>query len=253
VLADTIGLQIVAPPGDWRERGDMNPQGTARFRASIVARARFVEDLVAEEVRAGIGQYVILGAGLDTYAQRNADSTARLRVFEVDQPDAQAWKRDRLVELGLPTPSWLSFVPIYFESEWSWADLVAAGFDPNERAIVSSMGVSMYLTREAIAESLRRVASLASGSKLVMTFLLPFEFLDERDRPLLEAAERGARASGTPFLSLLAPDEINELVRASGFRKVEQVSTADLGERYFQGRSDGLESATGEVIVVATN
>src|SRR6476660_2940673 len=109
VLEDEIGLRLAAPDVDWRDRPDMNAQLTAPFRASIVARARFIEDLVTEQVRQGVGQYVILGAGLDTFAQRRPETASRLRIFEVDQPDHQAWKQQRLIELGDGIPHGLRF------------------------------------------------------------------------------------------------------------------------------------------------
>src|SRR5580698_791087 len=113
VLADKLGLALADPDDDWRRRPDMDPRGTQQFRASIVARARFIEDLVADEVERGVGQYVILGAGLDTFAQRRPELAQRSRVFEVDRPGPQAWKRQRLDELGLASPT---FVPVDFEA-----------------------------------------------------------------------------------------------------------------------------------------
>ena len=209
VLEDVVGLQLVAPDDDWRDRPDMDPVGTRGFRAAIVARARFIEDLVAEQAAAGVTQYVILGAGLDTLAERRPELGARLRIFEVDQPGTQAWKRRRLVELGFGVPDWLRLVPIDFETGESWWDgLAAAGFDPGRPAVVASTGVSMYLTKDATAATLRQLAALAPGSTLAMTFLLPAELVDEADRPGLEASTRGARASGTPFVSFYTPDEM---------------------------------------------
>ncbi len=164
VLEDLVGLQLADPDDGWRDRGDMHPDGTRGFRASIVARARFIEDLVAEQVAAGVTQYVLLGAGLDTLAERRPDLGAHLRIFEVDQPGTQAWKRRRLLELGLGVPDWLQLVPIDFETGESWWDgLVGAGFDPGRPAVVASTGVSMYLTREATAATLHQLAALAPG------------------------------------------------------------------------------------------
>lgn len=117
VLEDEVGLQLTAPDENWRHRPDMDPQFTKRFRASIVARARFIEDLVIEQEGQGVRQYVILGAGLDTFAQRRPDVAPRLRIFEVDQPGPQEWKRRRLVELGFGIPEWLKLVPVDFEAE----------------------------------------------------------------------------------------------------------------------------------------
>jgi len=111
VLDDRIGLQLAAPDPDWRRRPDMNEYATPGVRASIVARARFIEDLVTEQADHGVGQYVLLGAGLDTFAQRRPEVASRLTIFEVDQPGPQAWKRQRLVELGFGIPEWLRMVP----------------------------------------------------------------------------------------------------------------------------------------------
>src|SRR5205809_2055723 len=116
VLEDELGLRLVAPGDSWRRRPDMDPQATSGYRAGIVARARFIEDLVTEQAGHGVAQYVILGAGLDTFAQRRPEIASHLRVFEVDQPGPQAWKRQRLIELGFATPEWLRRVPLYFEA-----------------------------------------------------------------------------------------------------------------------------------------
>lgn len=254
VLEDEVGLKLLAPGPDWRERGDMDPQFTRPFRASIVARARFIEDMVIEHADRGVQQYVILGAGLDSFAQRRPDIASRLRIFEVDQPKPQAWKRQRLVELGYGVPDWLRFVPVDFEARESWqAALVAAGFDVQRPAIVVSTGVSMYLSKEANAATLRQVADLAPGSMLAMTFLLPLEMADPAIRPGLEMAEKGARASGTPFISFFTPEEIQALARQSGFQQAQHISAAALTDRYFAGRSDGLRPpANAEELLVAT-
>ena len=254
VLEDEIGLKLLAPDEGWRSRGDMDPQFTRPFRASIVARARFIEDLVVKETGRGLGQYVILGAGLDSFAQRRPEIASRLRVFEVDQPGPKAWKRQRLIELGFGVPDWLRFVPVDFEAGEAWRDrLVTAGFDDSKPAIVVSTGVSMYLTREANAATLRQVAALAPQSTLAMTFLLPLELADPEVRPGLEMAEKGARASGTPFLSFLTPPEIVALAHEAGFKDARHVSAADLTRRYFASRTDDLRPPNNaEELLVAT-
>ncbi len=192
VLEDVVGLALAAPSDDWRSRPDMDPQGTRGFRAAIVARARFIEDLVTSQAANGVSQYVLLGAGLDTFAQRRADLAGRMRVFEIDQPAAQAWKRQRLTDLGYGIPGWLRFVAVDFELDNDWyARLAEAGFDAAEPAVVSSTGVSMYLTKDATRQVLDRMAHFKGGSTLVMTFMLPPELLDAADRPGLEAATKG--------------------------------------------------------------
>jgi methyltransferase (TIGR00027 family) len=253
VLADSVGLALLAPPESWRERGDMHPQGTRGYRASIVARARFIEDLVQEQAGKGVGQYVLLGAGLDSFAQRRPELASKLQVFEVDQPGPQAWKERRLLELGLGKPAWLHFVPVNFESGPSWRQgLAQAGFDAARPAVVSSTGVTMYLSQDAILAMLREVTGLAPGSTLAVTFLLPLELVDAAERPAYERVLAGARASGTPFVSLLRPQEMLALGREAGFREVRHVGTGDLVQRYFTGRSDGLKPSMGESFLIAT-
>lgn len=255
VFVDEIGLRLAAPDDDWRRRPDMDPHGTSPFRASILARARFIEDLVVEQAGHGVGQYVILGAGLDTFAQRRPEIASHMLVFEVDRPGPQTWKRQRLIELGFGVPDWLRLAPVDFEAgdDW-WQRLASAGFDAARPAVVASTGVSMYLTRDAIAATLRQAAALAPGSTFAMTFLLPLEFADPDVRPWLERAEKGARASGTPFLSFFTPSEMLTLAREAGFREVQHVSAATLTRRYFAGRTDGLRPPNNaeELLVAAT-
>jgi len=240
VFEDEIGLKLAAPDEGWQSRPDMSPF-TRPFRASIVARARFVEDLVMEQAARGVEQYVILGAGLDTFAQRRPAIASRMRVFEIDQPGPQEWKRQRLIELGFGIPSYLKLVPVDFEAGDAWWDrLVASGFDSKRPAIVASTGVSMYLSKDAIMATLRHVAALAVGSTLVMSFMLPIELVDPEVRPGVERAAAGARASGTPFISFFTPDEILALAHDAGFKEVRHVSAEMLAQRYFADRTDGL-------------
>jgi len=253
ILEDDIGLRLVAPDADWRLRPDMDPVFTRPFRASILARARFIEDLVLEQAQRGVGQYVILGAGLDTFVQRRPEMASKLRVFEIDRPAPQAWKRQRLIDVGLGIADGLRLVPVDFETSDAWVKgLTASGFDAHRAAVVASAGVSIYLSKDAVASTLRDAAALAPGSILAMTFVLPIELADPQLRPGLELAQRGARAAGTPFVSFFTPAEMLALARQAGFREVRHVSAADLRERYFAGRTDGLYPPNGgEEILVA--
>jgi methyltransferase (TIGR00027 family) len=249
-----MGLRLAASDEGWRQRPDMDPVGTSPFRASILARARFIEDLVIERSGRRVGQYVILGAGLDTFAQRRPEIASRLVVFEVDRPAPQVWKRQRLIELGLGIPEWLRLVPVDFEAAASWREgLTAAGFVASEPAIVASTGVSMYLTRDANAATLREVAELAPGTTLAMSFLMPLKRAPPEVRPGLQRAEAGARASGTPFVSFFTPEEMLAIAREAGFREAQHVSAATLTQRYFAGRTDGLRPPdNSEELLVAT-
>jgi methyltransferase (TIGR00027 family) len=252
VLDDRIGLQLAGPDSEWRQRPDMNEYATPGVRASIVARARFIEDLVTEQAGHGVGQYVLLGAGLDTFAQRRPENASRITVFEVDQPGPQAWKRQRLEELGFGIPEWLRLVPVDFETTSWWDGLLADGFDATKPAVVASLGVSMYLTREATAATLRQSAALAPGSTVAMTFMRPVELVESEEQVMHRATDAAARASGTPFISYYAPDEILAMARDSGFKTVWHVSAADYTQRYFADRTDGLRPFTTEELLVAT-
>jgi len=250
ILEDEIGLKLIAPPDDWQQRPDM--KFTKRLRASIIARARFIEDLIIEQSKKGIAQYVILGAGLDTFAQRRPDVASKLQVYEIDQPDTSAWKHQRLIEVGFGIPKYLHLVPVNFEASSWWNELLKAGFDKNKPAVVACTGVSLYLTKDAITSTLKHIAALASGSTLAMTFYLPIGLLDDEDKPMQTIAENGARAAGTPFVSFFDPNEILALAHEAGFKDAKTISTKDMEQHYFTNRADNLLPASGEVFLLAT-
>jgi methyltransferase (TIGR00027 family) len=253
VLDDTPGLLLADPDPGWRDRPDMDPDATRGARAGMVGRARVVDDLVTEALDGGVTQYVLLGAGLDTYALRHPDLGAHQHLFEVDRPGTSAWKQRRIAELGLPTPPGLRFVPSDFESERSWWDgLLAAGLDAGRAAVVSSTGVSMYLTREANTATLACLARLAPGSTVAMTFQPPSELLSEQERRFRDVSAAGAAAGGTPFLSFFAPDEIVALARSAGFREARVLGADEINARWFAGRPDGLCVTRAEEFLLAT-
>lgn len=250
ILDDELGLRLADPAPGWRDRPDMHPQGTAGFRAWIVLRARFVEDLIRETHP---DQYVLLGAGLDTFPQREPGLASGMTIFEIDQPGPQAWKRERLASLGYADGDRLRFVPVDFERDSWWDRLVAEGFDSARPALVSSMGVSMYLTDEANRATLRQLASaLAPGSTLIMTFQVPEELVDSEDRTGRRFSIEGAARSGTPFISFYSPGQMLRMAREAGFSDARHVSGAELRDRYLSGRTDGLRSSSGEDLLVAT-
>jgi methyltransferase (TIGR00027 family) len=200
-----------------------------------------------------VNQYVILGAGLDSFAQRRPETASQLNVFEVDQPSPQEWKRQRLMETGYGVPEWLKLVPFNFEAGGSWLDKLADfSFEAKRPAVVVSTGVSMYLTKEAVLDTLRQMAKLAPGSTFAMTYILPMEQAEPEERFGREIAEKGARASGTPFISFFVAEEIVALAREAGFKKAQTVSAAMLAQRYFAGRKDGLKPSKSEELLLAT-
>ncbi|ASD65088.1 class I SAM-dependent methyltransferase [Bdellovibrio bacteriovorus] len=253
VFKDDVGLKLIAPEEGWQKRGDMHPVGTKGYRASIVGRARFLEDLVLEQIQKGVDQYVILGAGLDTFAQRHPEVASKVRIFEIDQPETQAWKKKRLNETRLDTIGHLQFVPVDFEAGESWREkLIQHGFNPNKPAVIASTGVTMYLTLEANIETLKEVTKFAKGSTLAMTYMVPLDLIDPEERPGHQMVYEKAKAAGTPFISFFRPEEMTALALQAGFPNAKHVSRTQIIEKYFKGRTDGLEPSTGEEFLVAS-
>lgn len=251
VFNDTIGAEIVGEE-NWMNRPDMEAAFSKSMRASIVGRARLIEDLVEEKLKQGVDQYVILGAGLDTFAQRRTDLVSKMHVFEVDQPEPQIWKQRRLEELGYIAPSTLHFVPVDFEAGESWWEALRShGFDLGRSAIVVSTGVSMYLSQEANRATLQQLATLAPGSTFAMTFMLALDLLEGQERAVMEYVMKKAAESGTPFKSLFAPAEILQMAQAAGFKKAEYISAKDIYDRYFARREDGLSAGSAECFLLA--
>ncbi|WP_411973581.1 class I SAM-dependent methyltransferase [Sphingobacterium sp. Lzh-3] len=249
VIDDKIGYNLIKPEAEWQERPDM--KYTERLRASIVARARFVEDVAKTEIENGIKQYVVLGAGLDSFAQRNAEISSQVDIYEIDQSDTLIWKEEKLIENAYKIPDNLHFVPVDFETTSWWTGLLKKGFDTNKKAVVSCTGVTLYLTKKAITDTLKKMTLLASGSTIAIAFYLPLEQLDEEDKPMQEIAMKGAAASGTPFVSFFSVEDIVKLAGEIGLKEIQTVSTKDMIEKYFKGRTDNLVPASGEFFLVA--
>ncbi|MDX8566497.1 class I SAM-dependent methyltransferase [Elizabethkingia sp. HX XZB] len=249
ILEDTVGLQLIAPEEGWQERPDI--KYTQRLRASVVARSRYIEDIITTEIPKGTDQYVILGSGLDTFAQRNPDITSKIQIFEIDQPDTLAWKQKRLSETGFHIPENLHFVPVNFEKLSWWEQLLKAGFNIHKPAVIACTGVTLYLTRSAIKETLQHMVSLAAGSVVAISFYLPVELLEKEDQPMQEMANKGAQQAGTPFISFFSPEEVITIAKESGLNNTYLVSTEDIKDLYFNNRTDGLSPASGEVFLLA--
>lgn len=249
IIEDEVGLHLIHPEKDWQERPDM--KYTKRLRASIVARARFVEDIAKEQIAKGVKQYILLGAGLDSFAQRNTKISAQVAIYEIDQPDTLAWKEAKLVENGYKIPENLHFVPVDFEHTSWWDELLNKGFDARKKAVVSCTGVTLYLSHEAITNTLKKMTLLVPGSTIAIAFYLPLPLLEEEDKPMQEIAIQGAAASGTPFVSFYTVEEVVKLAEEMGFQEIQTVSTKDMTDRYFKHRADHLTPASGEFFLVA--
>jgi methyltransferase (TIGR00027 family) len=210
-------------------------------RVAMVTRARYTEDRLLQRSNAGVEQYVILGAGLDTFGYRRPDVLGALRVFEVDHPLAQAWKRERLRAAGINEPAGVRFVPVDFERESLQEGLARTEFRWDAPAFVSWLGVTQYLTLTAIQSTLDVLGSFALGSEIVVTYVVPDELRDDIDRALADVSAPLAAARGAPWLTFFRPAEFETLVRRSGFTSVEHFGPDEAtAQPYFHNRTDRL-------------
>jgi methyltransferase (TIGR00027 family) len=215
----------------------------AASASTCVLRSRFTEDRLAA-ARARLAQYVILGAGLDSYALRMGDDLGELTVFEVDHPPFQAWKRQRIKTLGLKTPAQLRFVPCDFETTALPRALAESGFSAAEPCFVSWLGVTQYLTREAIGETLSWAGARAAGSEIVLTFL--------ESNAQAESLKASMAQTGVAVLSHFTPQEMTALLQAAGFTQIDHLTPAEADARYFRDRPDGLRAPEIQRLVAAT-
>ena len=270
VFVDDVGLLLANVPAVLRGAGFDVPEGRNEtrpdgwlfspralewfrgWRGTFVARARFVEELVLDRVGRGVDQLVLLGAGLDTLALRHVDLDGRLRVFEVDQPAAQAWKQERIRELFGSAPAHLTFAPVDFESTVSWlGELRGFGFDVDRPSLVVSTGVTQYITKHALAATMRDVASLATGTSFACTFMVPIESIPAAERELRATTEQRAAERGAPWISSYEPDEILDMARAARLDAVDHVDPASWDAAWFRSRPDDLHPSSGEHAFVA--
>ncbi|MGH6879090.1 MAG: class I SAM-dependent methyltransferase [Rhizomicrobium sp.] len=241
VFEDPLALPIIGAEAQLRG-GDWHGFATPALRAFIVARARHTEDILAGAVARGIQQYVLLGAGLDTYAYRRGGD--RPRVFEVDHPATQAWKRARLDDAGIAVPANLVFVPVDFEHESLSTGLKSAGFDFKSPAVVAWLGVTAYLARETAMATLGVLAAgLQAGSDIVFDYGEPVEARDPALRARFEALSARVAKAGEPFRSFFNPEEMACDLRTLGFSQICDLDAPALDARYFAGRDDGLRTA----------
>ena len=219
------------------------------MRLFIAARSRFSEEALAASVARGIRQVVVLGAGLDTFSLRNPH--AGVRVFEVDYPATQAWKRERLTQAGLAVPGSLTFAPVDFERQSLAEGLQAAGFRADRPAFFQWLGVVPYLTREAIATTLDFIAAVPD-SEVVFDYAEPFANYSEGRREKIMAMAASAAARGEPWLSMFDPGEISELLREKGFETVEDLGVAALANRFYGDLKRGLNLGPGGHVIRAS-
>jgi methyltransferase (TIGR00027 family) len=207
----------------------------------VLARARYTEDRLAEAIRDGVLQYVVIGAGLDTFALRRPDLQDRLRIIEIDHPATQASKRLRIGDAGLTPPPNLHFAPADLEKESIAEVLSRAPYDPAQPAFFSWLGVTMYLTEDAIGATLRSLRSAAAaGSQLVFDYLDRAVLAPENQSATRSSIFETVRRIGEPMIFGFDPSALGAELAAQGFRLLESLGPEDLEKLYFAGRADGL-------------
>jgi methyltransferase (TIGR00027 family) len=245
VFVDPYALRIIGPDAEAELRGGDSKHADTRgqgLRAFIAARSRFSEDMLAEAVKNGLPQYVLLGAGLDTFAYRAVQTYPGLAVFEVDHPATQGWKRERLAAAGIAVPPSLTFAPVNFESETLADGLARAGFDAGKPALFAWLGVVPYLTRDAVMATLRFIAGLTRGSAVIFDYGERPQAQDgTRQKAAATALMERVAAAGEPFRSFFTRDDLVRDVRALGFSHVEDFNADMLNARYFADRTDDLK------------
>jgi methyltransferase (TIGR00027 family) len=233
-LAVTIlGGQLEAAADDALVHEDDSAPGGRALRFFIVSRSACAEAKLAEAVdERGASQLVVLGAGFDTFAYRNPFG-GRLRVFELDHPATQAWKRERLAAVGIEVPDGLTFVGVDFERESFAERLLESGFEPDARSFVFWLGVSMYLTEQAIDATLAAVAAWPGGSEIVFDYAEPaHQDMSERGRAAREALAARVAAAGEPFIGSLEPEALRARLAELGYRDIEDMGPLDLAEHF---------------------
>jgi len=249
IFADPLALRIAGI-----EAGDIPPDtpGARGMRVFIAVRTRFAEDALAAAVVRGARQLAVLGAGLDTFAYRSPFADA-LRIFEVDHPDTQAWKRERLAAAAIAVPQWLTFVPVDFERQALFAALAAAGFDRALPTFFLWLGVVPYLTAEATWSTLEAIAGLGSGTHVAFDYSNPPDERSEIERAA--HARRAARvaALGEPWKQFFVTGELHARLRALGFAEIEDLGPRQMAQRYFPGRAETARDSGGHTIHAAVH
>jgi len=248
VLSDPLAIRILGTSAAElieRARADPTKRGLRLF---IAARSRFAEDSLRLALARGVRQLVVLGAGLDTLAYRSA-LPEHLRIFEVDHPATQAWKRERLAAEAIEIPSSLSFAPIDFERQTLAAGLSAAGFEPQQHTFFTWLGVVPYLSEAAVFSTLGFIASLPTGAHAVFDYANPRESIPEQARAALDALAARVAAAGEELRTFFQTDPLHARLRALGFDEIEDLGPRQIAERFFPEEGRPRSQAGGGHII----
>lgn len=249
VLHDPIAVRLVGSAYEKDLERAMHKVGRD-FRAFMAARSRYAEDHLAEAVKRGVGQYVVLGAGLDTFAYRNP--FPGLRVFEVDFPATQEWKRGMLLDAGIEPPENVTYVALDFEHKTLADGLREAGFEADVPAYFSWLGVVPYLTIDGFRATLHTIAQLPAPSAVSFDYCFPPELLTPERRAVFNTLAERVAAAGEPFQLFFTPDQMESELRQIGFHRIEHMDTDGLNDLYFRDRADGLKLSPVGIGMLAT-
>ncbi len=245
IFEDPIALSIIGAQGLSEIRSEKQKLKTrlhSYLRAIVVARSRFVEDELSMAIKQGIRQYVILGAGLDTFSYRNPYPDAGLRVFETDYPATQEWKRQQLNAVNISIPESLTFVPIDFETQSLKDRLQEAGFKADEPSFFSWLGVTMYLNRETVMTTMKHIASSApSGSLIIFDYTVPPCSQNFIHRFVFRLLARKMAALGEPWQTFFDPQQLAMELKDIGFSHVKDFDPENINSRFFSNRTDKLK------------
>ncbi len=251
IFSDPLAVRILGEDAESIARGAEENPASRRMRIFIAARTRFAEDSLAAAVKLGVSQLVVLGAGLDTYAYRGAMAD-RLRVFEVDHPATQEWKKQRLRDAGIFPPATLTFAPVDFENETLTAGLEAAGFDPAQQTFFMWLGVVPYLTEDAFWSTIIFIANLKGGAHVVFDYSDPPDSLAPEMREIHE--QRAARVAelGEPWINYLDSTQLHRSLKDLGFRDIEDLGPRQIAECWFPHRADSMPEKGGHILRAST-
>jgi methyltransferase (TIGR00027 family) len=244
VLDDPLAMGIIGPRAAEKLRAE-SPEAFGKYglgiRAFMVARSRYAEDALAHSIARGATQYVILGAGLDTFAYRNPYPESALRVFEVDYPATQEWKRRNLQQAQIAVPSSVTYAPVDFEHQTLAEGLRLAGHDATRPTFFSWLGVTMYLSDDSIESTFRLIAQTPPGGGLAFDYAVPIETLSFLGRAAMRVMMRRVAAAGEPFRTFFDPPALSARLEGLGFHDIEDLGVDEINARYFAGRPDQLK------------
>ncbi|MGH3846686.1 MAG: class I SAM-dependent methyltransferase [Pseudonocardiaceae bacterium] len=242
IFEDTVAVALLGSDADELiavHGNSAESEFFAGLRVTMATRSRYVEDRLAEAVCRGVDQYVVLGAGLDSFAYRSP-LVGGLRIFEVDHPDTQVWKLQRLAHARVAAPAELEFVAVDFERDPLRDRLIEAGFDVTRPSFVTWLGVTQYLSYDGVAATLATLGGLAAGTELTVEYVLPAELRDDAGRALADRATATAAALGEPWLTFFSPAQMTAVLDSCGFAVLEQVGQREQVDAVLWERSDGL-------------